>query len=259
VFKGQVYSGSSFYELLRSDSPRLLPDFGGLDWSVVALPHGTTILALVYADGAMMAGDRLATAGNQVATRDIEKVFKIDETCLMAIAGAAGPAVEMVKLFQLELEHFEKLEGQEITFEGKANRLSFLLRQNLPAAMSGLVVMPLFCGFDHAKNRGRIYKFDITGGRYKEREYYADGSGGKDARNSLKKTFRSGLSRNDALRVAVEALMDAADEDRATGGVDIARGIFPIIKLATSAGIEEVSEPEIQHVYELALEARRNT
>ena len=258
MFKGQIYSGSSFYELLRSDSPRLLPDFSGMDWSVVELPHGTTILALVYADGALMAGDRLATAGHQVATRDIEKVFKIDDTCLMAIAGAAGPAVEMVKLFQLELEHFEKLEGQEITFEGKANRLSVLLRQNRPAAMSGLVVMPLFCGFDHANDRGRIYKFDITGGRYKEKEYYADGSGGKDARNSLKKTFHSGLSRSDALRVAIEALMDAADEDRATGGVDIARGIFPIIKLATSAGIEEVAEQEIQHVYELALEARRN-
>jgi proteasome beta subunit len=258
VFKGQSYSGSSFYELLRSDAPSLLPDFGGMDWSVVELPHGTTILALVYADGALMAGDRLATAGNQVATRDIEKVFKIDDTCLMAIAGAAGPAVEMVKLFQLELEHFEKLEGHEITFEGKANRLSFLLRQNLPAAMTGLVVMPLFCGFDHANARGRIYKFDITGGRYKEKEYYADGSGGKDARNSLKKTFRLGLSRSDALRVAIEALMDAADEDRATGGIDVRRGIFPIIKLATSAGIEEVPEEEIQRIYEVALEARRN-
>jgi proteasome beta subunit len=258
VFKGQVYSGSSFYELLKSDSPGVLPDFAGTDWSAVELPHGTTILALVCADGALMAGDRLATAGNQVATRDIEKVFKIDDTCLMAIAGAAGPAVEMVKLFQLELEHFEKLEGQEITFEGKANRLSFLLRQNLPAAMSGLVVMPLFCGYDHSKGRGRIYKFDITGGRYKEKEYYADGSGGKDARNSLKKTFRPGLSRNDALRVAVEAMMDAADEDRATGGIDMMRGIFPIIKLATHDGIEEVAEAEIQQAYELALEARRN-
>lgn len=258
MFKGQSYSGSSFYELLRSDNPRLLPDFAGMDWSLVELPHGTTILALVYADGALMAGDRLATAGNQVATRDIEKVFKIDETCLMAIAGAAGPAVEMVKLFQLELEHFEKLEGHEITFEGKANRLSFLLRQNLPAAMTGLVVMPLFCGFDHSKGRGRIYKFDITGGRYKEKEYYADGSGGKDARNSLKKTFRPGLSRSDALRVAIEALMDAADEDRATGGIDVARGIFPIIKLAAASGIEEISEDEIQRTYEVALEARRN-
>jgi len=258
VFKGQSYSGSSFFELLVHDSPRLLPDFGGMDWSIVELPHGTTILALVYADGALMAGDRLATAGNQVATRDIEKVFKIDDTCLMAIAGAAGPAVEMVKLFQLELEHFEKLEGHEITFEGKANRLSFLLRQNLPAAMSGLVVMPLFCGYDHANNRGRIYKFDITGGRYKEKEYYSDGSGGKDARNSLKKTFRAGLSRNDAVRVAIEALMDAADEDRATGGVDLARKIFPIIKLATTSGIEEVGEEEIRQVYQLAIEARRN-
>jgi proteasome beta subunit len=259
VFKGQTYAGDSFYEFLRVDHPGLLPDWTRLDWTQVSLIHGTTVLAIVCKEGALMAGDRLATEGHQVGTRDLEKVFRIDESSMMAIAGAAGPAIEMVRMFQLELEHFEKLEGQEITFEGKANRLSFLLRQNLPAAMSGLVVMPLFCGYDHAKARGRIYKFDITGGRYKEKEYYADGSGGKDARNSLKKTFHPRLARNDALRVAVEALMDAADEDRATGGIDIARGIFPIIKLATSGGIEEVGEQEIQQVYELALEARRNT
>ncbi len=258
MFKGQSYAGSSFFEFLRADAPGLMPDFGGMDWTTVELPHGTTILTLLYDEGVLMAGDRLATAGHQVATRDIEKVFKIDDACLMAIAGAAGPAVEMVRMFQLELEHFEKLEGQEITFEGKANRLSFLLRQNLPAAMSGMVVMPLFCGFDHDKGRGRIYKFDITGGRYQEHDYYSDGSGGKDARNSLKKSFRSGMSRDDALRAAIEALMDAADEDRATGGVDLLRGIFPTMKLAGAHGIEEVSEAEIKRIYELLMEERRN-
>jgi proteasome beta subunit len=164
----------------------------------------------------------------------------------------------MVRLFQLELEHFEKLEGQEITFEGKANRLSFLLRQNLPAALQGLVVMPLFCGYDHDKGCGRIYKFDITGGRYREEDYYADGSGGKDARNSLKKSYHHGMTRDEAVRAAVEALMDAADEDRATGGFDVQRGIYPILKLATSTGIEEVPESEILRVYQLAAEARKD-
>ena len=257
MFKGQTYTGSSFFELMSTEAPDALPDFGGMDWTSVELPHGTTILSMLYADGTLMAGDRLATAGHQVATRDIEKVFRIDDTCLMAIAGAAGPAVEMVRMFQLELEHFEKLEGQEITFEGKANRLSFLLRQNLPAAMSGMVVMPLFCGFDHDKGRGRIYKFDITGGRYREHDYYSDGSGGKDARNSLKKSYRHGMSRDEAIYAAVEALSDAADEDRATGGVDLLRGIYPIIKIATSSGIEDVSEDEIKRLNELVLAEKK--
>jgi proteasome beta subunit len=240
------YRGSSFIEFLKVDHPDLLPDFGGHDWSSVQMIHGTTVLALVYEDGAIMAGDRLATEGHAVGTRDIEKVFKIDDTCCMAIAGAAGPAVEMVRMFELELEHFQKLEGQELTFEGKANRLSFLIRQNLPAAMQGLVVMPLFAGFDADKGRGRIYKFDVTGGRFAETDYCATGSGGKDARSSLKKTFRqAGLGRERAVDAAMEALMDAADEDTATGGFDLAREIYPTCKLMTRTGIEHVEPDEL--------------
>jgi proteasome beta subunit len=246
VFKGQSYGGSSFYELLKADGPDLLPDFSGLDFSKLEIPHGTTVLALLWEQGALIAGDRLATEGMAVGTRDIEKVYKIDETCVMAIAGAAGPAIEMVRLFQLELEHYQKLDRQDLTFEGKANRLSFLLRQNLPAAMQGLVVIPLFAGFDHSKSRGRIYKFDITGGRYSEHDYYATGSGGKDARASLKKTFApEGLGREKALDAAVEALMDAADEDRATGGFDLRRAIYPTCMLITEKGHEEVSGKEL--------------
>jgi proteasome beta subunit len=245
VFHGAKYAGSSFFDFLRVDHPGLLPDFGSLDWSAVQVPHGTTVLALVYDGGALMAGDRLATEAYQVATRDIEKVYKIDESCLMAIAGAAGPAIEMVRLFQLELEHYQKLEGQELNFEGKANRLSYLLRQNLPAAMQGLVVMPLFAGYDHGAGQGRIYKFDITGGRYHEADYYATGSGGKDARSSLKKTFRDRLSRERAIEAAVEALVDAADEDRGTGGFDMTRHIYPTCKLVTAGGIEEVPDDQL--------------
>lgn len=257
MLTGGRYRGSSFVEFLKLDHPDLLPDFPMLNAGNVTVPHGTTVLALVYEDGALMAGDRLATEGYQVATRDIEKVYQIDQACLMAIAGAAGPAIEMVRMFQLELEHFQKLEGHELTFEGKANRLSFLVRQNLPAAMQGLVVMPLFCGYDHAKDRGRIYKFDVTGGRYAETDYYATGSGGKDARSSLKKTFRHpGLSRNAAVEAAVEALADAADEDRGTGGVDTIRGIYPTCKLVTQSGCEDVSQQEIIAAHERALEKR---
>lgn len=258
MFKGQTYTGTSFIEFLRADHPSLLPDFRAGDWAKLELPHGTTVLALVYDDGVLMAGDRLATEGTQVGARDLEKVFKIDDTCLMAIAGAAGPSVEMMKLFRLELEHYQKLEDQELTFEGKANRLSFFVRQNLPAAMQGLVVMPLFCGYDHQKARGRIYKFDITGGRFSEEDYYATGSGGKDARSSLKKTFRhKDFLRATAIEAAVEALIDAADEDRATGGFDINRAIYPIVKLVTHGAVEDVPEDELLACYNRIMERRR--
>lgn len=258
MFPGQTYRGPSFFEFLRLDHPDLLPDFGKLDFSHVQLPHGTTVLALVYEDGALVAGDRLATMGMEVATRDVEKVFKIDEACAMAIAGTAGPAIEMARLFQLELEHHQKLEGQELTFEGKANRLSYLLRQNLPAAMQGLVVMPLFAGWDGQKGRGRIYKFDITGGRYEEADYYATGSGGKDARSSLKKAFRhAGFSRHAAIDATMEALVEAADEDRATGGFDLGRGIYPTCKLITADGVEDVADGEILQAFERVMERRR--
>ncbi len=251
MFGGQSYRGSSFFEFLRMEHPDLVPDFGGLDWSQVQIPHGTTVLGLLYEDGALIAGDRLATEGYQVATRDIEKVYKVDDHSAIAIAGAAGPAIEMVNVFRLELEHYEKLEGQVLAFEGKANRLSFLIRQNLPAAMQGLVVMPMFVGFDLKHNKGRIYQFDITGGRFAETDYYATGSGGKDARSSLKKSFRpAGFSSHAAIEAAVEALMDAADEDRGTGGFDMNRGIYPTCKLVTRAGVKDVSDKEMIQAFE---------
>jgi proteasome beta subunit len=257
VLPGQTYGGSSFFEFLRLDHPGLLPDFSDIDWRHVQLPHGTTVLALVYEDGALMAGDRLATMGNEVATRDIEKVFKVDDTSCMGIAGAAGPAIEMARLFQLELEHHHKLEGRELTFEGKANRLSYLLRQNLPAAMQGLAVIPLFAGYDTHKGRGRIYKFDLTGGRYEEADYFSTGSGGKDARSSLKKAIRDDRSSAGvALDAAIEALIEAADEDRATGGFDMNRHIYPTCMRITRDGVATVDEQEILETRERVL-ARR--
>lgn len=248
---GGKYRGSSFFEMLRVDYPELLPDFGSWDYAKLELMHGTTVLALVYEDGALMAGDRLAIEGSQVGTRDVEKVFKIDERCCVAIAGVAGPAVEMARMFQLELEHFQKLDGYELSFEGKANRLSFFVRQNLPAAMQGLVVMPLFAGYDSEKGRGRIYKFDVTGGRFAEHDYIAAGSGGKDARSSLKKTFRTeGFGREVAVGAAVEALMDAADEDRGTSGFDLVREIYPSCKLMTQDGVADVPGDELLEAYQ---------
>src|SRR5205823_6124570 len=205
-------------------------------------PHGTTVLALRYRDGVVMAGDRQATEGFQVASRRIEKIFKADDLSGVGIAGAAGPAMEMAKLFQTELEHYEKVEGDNLSLEGKANKLGQMIRMNLQAAMMGLAVVPIFAGFDEKAGVGRLFKYDITGGRYEEKDYDAQGSGSKDARDSLKKLWRRDMARDEALRCALEALFDAADEDVGTGGPDLVRGIFPTVKTITRSGFGTVAE-----------------
>jgi proteasome beta subunit len=249
---GGKYRGSSFTELLQVDYAHLRPDLSrfvecGLDAS--SIPHGTTVLAFKYADGVVVAGDRLATEGNRVASRDIEKVFPTDEYSMMAIAGAAGPSIEMARLMRVELEHYEKIEGEPLELDGKANKLSQMIRANLPAAMQGLVVVPLFAGYDQRRGQGRLWKFDVTGGRYEETDFEATGSGGIYARESLKKSHRADASRDQGLRMAVLALVDAADEDRATGGIDVVRGIFPLVDFCTSGGITRADDSEIEQVY----------
>jgi proteasome beta subunit len=252
------YAISSFLDVLRRDAPHLLPDSDPLPRERVAeVPHGTTVIAIRYREGVIMAGDRQATAGFQVASRRMEKIFKSDELSGMGIAGAAGPAMEMAKLFQTELEHYEKVEGENLSLEGKANRLGQMVRMNLPAALQGLVVVPIFAGFDAKASVGRLFKYDVTGGRYEESDYDAQGSGSKDARDSLKKLWRRDLPREEAVRVALEALWDAADEDVGTGGPDLVRGIFPTVKTITSGGFADVPEPDIRQMYELILADRR--
>jgi proteasome beta subunit len=248
--------GSSFSDVLRARLPESLPTQAPMNHA--RGPEGTTVLALRYADGVIVAGDRRATEGFQIAHRSIEKVFPADDMSAVAIAGAAGPAVEMVRLLQTELEHYEKVEGERLTLEGKANKLSQMIRANLPAAMQGLVVVPLFAGYDDVKGEGRIFKYDVTGGRYEEDDYHATGSGGKDARSSLKKRYRYGLSRHDAVKVAIEALFDAADEDVGTGGPDLMRGIFPTVAAITSQGIVELAESEIRELFEELIGERRD-
>src|SRR5687767_2858451 len=244
----------SFVDLLRRASPHLLgtpvPD-GHAD-----VPHGTTVLAIRYRDGVIMAGDRQATAGYQVASRRIEKIFKSDDLSGMGIAGAAGPAMEMARLFQTELEHYEKVEGENLSLDGKANKLGQMIRANLPMAMQGLVVVPIFAGFDERAGLGRLFKYDVTGGRYEETDYFAQGSGGKDARDSLKKSFRRDMPKDDAVRAALEALLDAADEDLGTGGPDFQRGIFPTIKTITRSGITDLVDDDVRRHLEAILADR---
>jgi proteasome beta subunit len=240
--------GPSFSDLLKARAPDALPrrDPEGQ----LSAPEGTTVLALKYSDGVVVAGDRRATEGFQIAHRSIEKVFAADDHSAVAIAGAAGPAVEMVRLFQTELEHYEKVEGERLSLEGKANKLSQMIRANLPAAMQGLVVVPVFAGFDQARSEGRIFKYDVTGGRYEEDDYHATGSGGKDARSSLKKRYRDGLAKQEAIKIAIEALFDAADEDVGTGGPDLMRNIFPNVVAISDDGMEEIHDDQIRELFE---------
>jgi proteasome beta subunit len=208
-------------------------------------PHATTVVALRYADGVIMAGDRRATMGNIIAHRAMEKVFAADRHSAVAIAGSAGMAVEMVRLFQVQLEHYEKVEGTALSLEGKANQLAQMVRQNLPLAMQGLVVVPLFAGYDIARGIGRIYSYDATGGRYEETDFQATGSGGRDARSTIKLGYRDGMSRDEAVDLAIQSLYEAADEDSATGGPDLVRGIYPLIAVVDVEGYQLVPEEEV--------------
>src|SRR2546422_8490472 len=252
------YGSSSFLEVLRRQSPHMIPSLAGSAEPGLEVPRGTTVLALRYRDGVVMAGDRQATAGFQIASRRIDKIFKCDDLSGIGIAGAAGPAMEMAKLFQTELEHYEKVEGDNLSLEGKANKLSQMIRLNLPAAIQGLAVIPIFAGFDERAGVGRLFKYDITGGRYEEKDYDAQGSGAKDAGDSLKKLWRRGMNRDEALRAAPEALIDAADEDVGTGGPDLVRGIFPSLKTITRSGFGGVPEDEVRRVCEGILTDRNH-
>jgi proteasome beta subunit len=246
--------GSSFADFLaRAGVPSGLPT--GVDGSV-DVPHATTIVALACDGGVVMAGDRRATMGNLIAQRDIEKVFAADEHSVVGIAGAAGVAVELVRLFQVELEHYEKIEGLPLSLDGKANRLATLLRGNLGMAMQGLAVVPLYAGYDLDRDRGRIFSYDVTGGRYEERDHHAVGSGSVFARGSLKKLYRPGMGADDAVLASVEALYDAADDDSATGGPDLTRRIFPVIAVADVDGVRTLADEEVGAVVERVVAAR---
>jgi proteasome beta subunit len=238
---------SSFADFLSSFAPELLPGAGGQAVAGSAardLPHGTTIVALAFDQGVIMAGDRRSTAGSMIAQRDIEKVLRSDEFSCVGISGVAGIGLELVRLFQLELEHYEKLEGRTLSLEGKANRLGTFVRGNLGGAMQGLVVVPLFAGFDEDSGQGRIFSYDVTGGRYEEHRFHAIGSGSVFARGSLKKLYTDGMTVRDAVLTCMHALYDAADDDSATGGPDMTRRIYPVLATITADGFRRLPDDE---------------
>jgi proteasome beta subunit len=237
---------SSFADFLAGSAPGLLPGAGGAAGPAPAdLPHGTTIVALDFDGGVIMAGDRRMTAGSMIASRDIEKVFRSDDFSCVGISGVAGIALELVRLFQLELEHYEKLEGRTLSLEGKANRLAAFVRGNLGGAMQGLVAVPLFAGFDEETGKGRIFSYDPTGGRYEERKFHSIGSGSVFARGSLKKLYTDGMAEGDAITVCMQALYDAADDDSATGGPDLTRQIYPVVAVVTEDGFRRLTDEEV--------------
>ncbi len=253
---------SSFSEFLMQTAPELLPGRRPLppgDFAEMSA-HATTIVALKTAEGVVMAGDRRATSGNYIASRDIEKVFPADGYSLVGMAGTAGLGIELIKLYQVELEHYEKLEGAPLTLNGKANRLASMLRGNLGMAMQGLAVVPLFAGFDNdapsVAEAGKIYSFDVVGGVYAERDYDSIGSGSIFAKGSLKKRYRRGLSTEDAVKAAVEALYDAADDDSATGGPDPIRDLYPVVMSATAEGSRRIDDAVVADLARSVIAAR---
>jgi proteasome beta subunit len=254
--------GSSFTDFLASAAPELLPSRRPVPQVAVGdlAPHGTTIVAVVFDGGVLMGGDRRATMGNLISQRDIEKVYPADSYSVIGIAGAAGVAIEMVKLFQVELEHYEKIEGIVLSLDGKANRLAQMIRGNLGAALQGLAVVPLFAGFDldaaEGTTPGRIFSYDVTGGNYEQRGYSAVGSGSLFAQNSLKKTWRPALDGAAGLRSLVEALYDAADDDSATGGPDPVRKLYPIVYRVDAEGAVRLPDAEVAAVAEIIVGER---
>jgi proteasome beta subunit len=220
--------------------------------------HGTTIVALRYDDGVVVAGDRRATEGSAIAHRSIEKVFPADQHSAVAIAGVAGTAVEMVRLFQTQLEHYEKVEGTRLSLEGKANQLGQMVAANLSMAMQGLVVIPLFAGYDLRLQKGRIFTYDVTGGRFEETDFHATGSGGRDAKNTIKLGYRDRLGREEAVELAVAALYEAADEDTATGGPDPLRGIYPLVATVNAEGYRRLEDAEVAERFASVLQQRRD-
>ncbi len=249
--------GSSFADLLASQAPEMMPGAAGAATGELAgVAHGTTIVAATFADGVVMAGDRRATMGNVIAQRDIQKVFPTDEYSCVGIAGTAGIAIEMTRLFQVELEHYEKIEGATLSTDGKANRLATLIRGNLGMAMQGLAVVPLFAAYDLDQQCGRIFAFDVTGNKNEERTFHSVGSGSTFARGSLKKLYAEGMDERSAVTAVIQALYDAADDDTATGGPDLTRRIFPLVSVITADGYRAWDEAQTAAVADAVIGGR---
>ena len=257
----QEMGSSSFAEFLSSYAPQLLP---GGSWrdvpagtdAAAMLAHATTIVAVACDEGVVLASDRRATAGNMISKRDVEKVFRCDEFSAVGIAGVLALGLEFAKLFQIELEHYEKMEGRSLSLEGKAHRLAAMIRGNLGLAMQGLVMVPVLAGYDEDGGTGRIFSYDPAGGPVEEHRFYSIGSGSVFANGAMKKLYVDDMTVGDAVLCCLQALYDAADDDSATGGPDIARRIFPIVTMITADGFTRLPEAEVAEVAQRVVSER---
>lgn len=257
LFPPDSSPGADFVGLLRKLGHDPLPQYKGHAASSQEPPHGTTVVALRYSEGVVMAGDRRVTMGYSIANRKQDKVFQVDKYSAVSIAGAAGPAQEMVRLFQTQADFYEKTQGRALSLEGKANQLAQMVRNNFAAAMQfNLVVVPIFAGYDPRRGVGRIFTYDITGSRTEETDFDTSGSGGRDARTTIKLGWREGMERDDAVELAIQSLYEAADEDTATGGPDVVRGIYPMVALITADGYRLVEEDEVAERFRAIIERK---
>ena len=256
----------SFTHFLSSYAPEMLParDFGPLAGGsdvadvIKSLPHATTIVAVASERGVVMAGDRRATAGNMISKRDVEKVFRADEYSAIGMAGVASVGLEFIRLFGVELEHYEKMEGRTLSLEGKANRLGKMIRDNLMLAMQGLAMIPLFVGYDEEAGIGRIFSYDVAGGPYEEFRFHSIGSGSIFAKSALKKYYSDDMPVTDAILACVQSLYDAADDDSATGGPDLTRRIFPVVQVITAEGGHRMPDDQVAAIADAVLAGRMN-
>ncbi|HEV3328563.1 MAG TPA: proteasome subunit beta [Acidimicrobiales bacterium] len=253
LFDATTDPGPDFTALIHR-SGLALPAVGEADLN---LAHATTVVTLKFAEGVVMAGDRRATAGNVIAHRSMDKVFPADRFSAVAISGSAAMADEMVRLFQVQLEHYEKVEGVALSLEGKANQLAQMVRTNLGMAMQGFVVVPLFCGYDVARGDGRIFDYDAAGGRYEEADYQAIGSGGTYAKTTIRLGYREAMALDDAVELAILSLYEAADADSATGGPDAVRGIYPVVATVTAEGYTQLPDDDVASRFNAIIERRR--
>jgi proteasome beta subunit len=260
----QALESSSFSGFLSSYAPQLLPGRslpglpGGTD-AIGTLPHATTIVAMVCDGGVMLASDRRATAGNMISKRDVDKVFRCDEFSAVGIAGVLALGLEFARLFQIELEHYEKIEGRSLSLEGKANRLATMIRGNLGLAMQGLVLVPILAGYDLDRGTGRIFSYDPTGGPLEEHRFYSIGSGSVFARGALKKLYTEHMPVSEAMVCCLQALYDAADDDSATGGPDTARRIYPIVTTISEDGFRRLPEAEVADAVQRIIASRMDS
>jgi proteasome beta subunit len=257
----QALGSSSFAGLLSSHAPQLLPggsfrDVPGANGTAAALPHGTTIVAAVCDEGVVLASDRRATAGNLISKRDVDKVIRCDEFSAVGISGVLALGLDFARLFRVELEHYEKMEGRSLSLEGKATRLAAMIRGNLGLAMQGLVLVPLLAGYDPDSGTGRIFSYDPTGGPSEEHRFYSIGSGSMAARGALKKLYADGMPASEAVLCCLQALYDAAEDDTATGGPDMARRIFPVVTTITGDGFSRLPEAEVAEAAQRVLAGR---